>query len=770
MAPRPSSSVSDSSLSVLSTEDAAIYADVIIPRHLARAFTYLVPSGLRHRVQVGSVVLVPFGPGRLRGLVVAIAKHPPATLRTNGHATGRFREIVALSDGPFNGVLDPRLLELSRLVSERYLAPWGQCLRLVQPGKPQPTVRLALTDVGRKEAGSRTLSPAVKEIVARLAAAPHGLSASYLGRKIRGSSRAETSMRRVVTALKRRGWIREEEDDDSHGKTPATTDERTPLPAPPKARADLQLPDGAYPKELVPVVAALGAGRHAAFLVEARPAARLEGLLSIVGAALASRRRVLIIVPEIVRASAVSLRMQALYGDRVALFHSSLSPSARWEAWHRIRAGMIDVVVGTRSAVFAPLEAIGLIAVEDEEDSALKEQEEPRYHARDVAWLRARHDNAVLLLGSAHPSLETWASDTIERVRLRAGADALPSIRIVDLRQLPFRTLLSQAMLEELEPAVKARAGVIVYQNRRGFAPSLFCRDCGAAPRCPRCSVALTFYRSVRRLGCHYCGSAVPVPQACPVCLGTELAPAGSGTERIEEELRCLFPHARIARLDRDTARTGVRAEALRRQAAGGDLDILIGTQMLFQGTPLPPVGLVAIPHADAGLHLPDFRSAERTYQLLTRAVSLARSAESGGRVVLQTHLPDHHAIAALGCGDPAMFYGQELALRKALDYPPFTSLISLSVSGGDPARVKAAAEEWGGLLRRSVGGEVMVLGPIPSAVPKLRGRHRWHLLVKSADVEAARRAVKVTLEPLEGRSKTRNVKFEVDVDPVEML
>ncbi len=766
----------DRPVSVRPAEETA-YADVIVPRHLDRAFTYVVPSELRPRVRVGSVVLVPFGASKLRGLVVALAAAPPAPWKT-GRGNGRLREIVSLCDGPPDGALDPGLLELTRLVSERYLAPWGQCLRLVEPRRPRRSLRLLLTEAGRAQTQRRTLSPVAKAILTRLASAPRGLTASRLKQLIKRSLSSATDARRVLMTLKRRGWIREE-DRHEEPKSVGLAPERTPGRAPATVSSAVPLPESPIAAHVALVAAAISEGRQAAFLLEARSSVRLECLLYAVKSALASGRGALVLVPEIIRASTMAERMRSRWGDRVALVHSGLSAASRAAAWDRIRSGSVDVVVGTRSAIFAPLRPIGLIAVDDEDDPALKEQEEPRYHGRDVAWMRTRQENAVLLLGSAHPSLETRASPQVVRLPVPAESGTLPVIHVVDLRRVPPGTLFSPALLEGLEAAIETRAGVVLFQNRKGFAPALLCQDCGTAPHCPRCSVALTFYKKARRMGCRYCGRFAPVPERCQACQGTALAPIGCGTERIEEELHRLFPMARIGRLDRDTALTSGQAEAIRRQTAEGKFDILIGTQMLFQGSPLPPVGLVGVPHADAGLHLPDFRSAERCYQVLADAVALARSAERGGRVLLQTHFPGHHAIVAISRGEPAIFYDREVGLRKALGYPPFTSLISLSVSGRDPGCVKSAAQEWARLLRQHRGdasaslsgidGDA-VLGPIPSVVPRLRGRHRWQLLVKSRDAEAARRAVKATLRELEGRNRSKDVKLEVDVDPVEML
>jgi primosomal protein N' (replication factor Y) len=329
-------------------------------------------------------------------------------------------------------------------------------------------------------------------------------------------------------------------------------------------------------------------------------------------------------------------------------------------------------------------------------------------------------------------------------------------------------------LIAGIKQALSAKSRVILFLNRKGFAPLLHCLDCGASPHCPRCSVPFTFYRRAGRLSCRYCGDSSSLPDTCPSCLASRLEPVGFGTERLEEEVRRLFPEARIGRLDRDLARTQAQADAVRGRLAAGELDILIGTQMLFRGFPLPPVGLVGLPYADAGLHVPDFRSAERTYQTLLDAVGLALPGDAGGKVVLQTYMPAHHAIASVVQQNETLFYEQELAFRKALGYPPFTHLISLHVSGKNAKLVQKAAGEWAGRLKAAAVGlspeEVTIMGPIPAPVAQLRGRHRWQLLVKSAQAEAARQTVRQTLDELERNKKRRGLKFDVDVDPLEMM
>jgi primosomal protein N' (replication factor Y) len=665
----------------------SVFADVIVPRHLHRTFTYGIPESLRPRVRVGSLVRVPLGPSTVPGVVVTISSAGPPLPATTKAAPIRVRDILAVADESTEATVPPDILELTRQVSDYYLAPWGQCLRLILPALP----------------GARTRRTSRKRQEPAASVAPPG---------------------------------------------------------------SLQLPAAETPPWWPPFQEALSQHRHETFLVEDAPARRWALMLEAAGLALRQKRSVLLISPEIRRAEALAALGLRRWPDRVAQFHSELSPAERAREWRRIQRGEAELVVGTRSAVFAPLRAPGLICVDDEDDASLKEEQEPHYHARDVAAMRARQHGAVLLLGTAHASVET---------RQRAGPRQLSAparqaaVHLVDLRQTPPRTLLSEPMLAGIRTALDNKTGAVLFANRKGFASALHCRDCGASPACARCSVALTLYKRARRLACRYCGAVQPVPDTCPTCRSSRIEPVGSGTERLEEELRRLLPEARIGRLDRDTARTPEQAARIRNGIAAGELHILIGTQLLFQDLPVQPAGFVGIPYADTGLHRPDFRSAERTYHALRDAVGLARP---DGQVVLQTILPDHHAIASIAKGDPAQFYEQELSFRRALGYPPFAHLISLCVSGKTEAAVRAAAERWAAAVKEQVGkqpGIVTVLGPIPATVERVRGRHRWQILVKSPDGDKARRSVQATLEPLQASKESRGVKLDVTVDPMDL-
>jgi primosomal protein N' (replication factor Y) len=494
-------------------------------------------------------------------------------------------------------------------------------------------------------------------------------------------------------------------------------------------------------------------------------------------------KTVLIIVGEAERAQWVTgLLRDDEAGISPVCFHSGLSDQAKAELWDQIHRQAVRVVVGTRSATFLPLTAIGAIWVEGEEDAALKEPQEPRYHVRDVAWLRAQADRAVLILSSSHPSLEAKAA--VEQVgivvRKLMPSEARPSVQIVDLRDHGYGTVLSRPLVLAIEQAVGRKAGVLLFLNRKGYAGALVCRDCGQVPRCSACRVALMYSRQAGRLLCSYCGDIVPIPETCPSCSGPRMQSIGEGTERVEEDAKRLFPRASVVRLDGDTMKRPAQAEALWRRVEQGEWDIIVGTQLLLRRGPLPTMGLVGMVQADAGLSVPDFRSAERSYHMLLDAVSLAAPAGSGGQVIVQTSLSSHHAIRAVAQNDESVFLSEELSHRTALGYPPAVHLIALLVSGTDEKMVRDAAMVWVARLTalakasstaHMIGrpDRLTVLGPIPSLVSKLRGRYRWQVLVKSLERETGLEAVRVTVKDMERAYQRRAIKFDVDADPIEM-
>ncbi|MDW7649391.1 MAG: primosomal protein N' [Nitrospiraceae bacterium] len=763
------------------TEPEALFADVIVPRHLAGPFTYIVPLSLRPTLRIGHRVLVPFGRTMLQGAVVTLSPTLPY-----GLSLTRLKEIDSLLPEGTATDVSPDLFQLSRQVAEQYVAPWGQCLRLVLPptAKPQkPISHYQLTEQGKAAVAAREpCSVKERALLVKLHKAPSGLRKSY-----RRSGLAD-----LLQDLTARGWVRE-----VHGSPSAST---TPSAQPP-SQLSLTHPDHAAPlcSDQAPLWAeplfeTLNNPGPSRVLVQAPWADRLKLLQQTIRLILDRGQTILILVGEAERAQWVAdLIRDDKRNIAPACFHSGLLDQAKAELWDQIHRQVVRVIVGTRSAIFLPLTAIGAMWVEGEEDAAFKEAQEPRYHARDVAWLRAQTERTVLILSSSHPFLETRANVEQGGVLIYKSipSDTRPAVQVLDLRKQGYGTVLSLPLIRAIQQTISRKAGVLLFLNRKGYAGALVCRDCGQVPRCPACRVALMYSRQTDRLLCSYCGERSSIPDTCHSCSGPRIQLIGEGTERVEEDAKRLFPHAAVIRLDGDTMKKPAEAKALWQKIDRGEWDIIVGTQLLLRRGPLPTMGLVGIVQADAGLSVPDFRSAERTYHTLLDAVALADPAGTGGQVILQTSLASHHAIQALAQDDESLFLSEELSHRGALGYPPSVHLIALLVSGTDGNMVRDAATAWAARLTACASpavasqtserktrpmaplmgrpGPLIILGPAPSPVTKLRGRYRWQILVKSLERQTGIEVVRTTVKDMERTHHRRSIKFDVDVDPIEM-
>ncbi|MEO8340830.1 MAG: primosomal protein N', partial [Nitrospirota bacterium] len=596
------------------TEPEALFADVIVPRHLAGPFTYTVPSSLRPTLRIGHRVLVPFGRSILQGAVTAVSHVLP-----HGFDRARLKEILSLLPEGAATDVSLNLFQLSRQVAEQYLAPWGQCLRLVLPPKPKPPTQVhhyELTQQGRAALATRgTCSVKARALLTRL-----GKKSSGLRRQSRNPGLPE-----LLQDLEAREWVMKVQDLPPTSTAPFARPTKQTNQGNFGGTGSLILPSAMSWGE--PLLEALSGQGSTRVLMQASWTDRLILLQQTVRLVLDSGHTILIIVGEAERAQWIAeLIRHDERGISPVCFHSGLSDQLKAEMWNQIQRQIARVVVGTRSAIFLPLTSLRAIWVEEEEDPALKEPQEPRYHARDVAWLRAQGEEAVLVLSSAHPSLEIRAAVEPRGIVVHKPmpSDARPNIQVVELREYSRGTVLSQPLVQAIEQAISRRAGVLLFLNRKGYAGALVCRDCGQVPRCPACRVALMYSRQAGRLLCSYCGDVAPIPETCGSCSGPRMQLIGEGTERVEEDAKRLFPHAAVIRLDGDTMRRPGQAEALWRRVEQGEWDIIVGTQLLLRRGPLPTMGLVGIVQADAGLSVPDFRSAERTYHTLLDAVSLA--------------------------------------------------------------------------------------------------------------------------------------------------
>jgi primosomal protein N' (replication factor Y) len=528
-------------------------------------------------------------------------------------------------------------------------------------------------------------------------------------------------------------------------------------------------------------VDAIGAGLDAGFvpwlLHGVTGSGKTEVYLQSVAAVLARRRGALLLVPEISLTHQLVDRVRARFGGTVAVLHSQLGVGERWDEWRRLARGEARIALGARSAVFAPVRDLGLIVVDEEHDPAYKQGDGVRYQGRDVAVMRAKLSGCTLVLGSATPSIESIANARRGRYRLlelpeRVAARPLPPVRIVDLRRAGGGRIdpLSPVLAAALEANLGAGGQSLLFLNRRGFANFLQCRACGDPVTCPNCSVALTFHRRWQALRCHYCDHTIPPPPRCTGCHEPALEAWGIGTEQLEALLRDRLPGARIARMDRDTTRRKGSQAALLRAWNTAQYDILIGTQMITKGHDVPGVTLVGVVHADASLNFPDFRAAERTFQLLAQVAGRAGRGDRPGQVIVQALQPEQYSLRAAAAHDYAGFAAAELAVRREAGYPPFTRLILIRTEGADAAAVERAAADTARALREAANGQWTVLGPAPAPLERLRQRYRRHILVRSRDGRVLRTGVGAMLPALRSAARRAGVRLIVDVDPYNML
>lgn len=527
---------------------------------------------------------------------------------------------------------------------------------------------------------------------------------------------------------------------------------------------------------------ALARGAHEAVLVfGVTGSGKTEVYLHSIRLALEAGRGAIVLVPEIALTPQAVGRFRARFGNRLAVLHSSLGPGERYDEWDRIQRGEADIVIGARSAIFAPCRNVGVIVVDEEHERAYKQDSEPRYAAQLVAAERARRENAVLIVGSATPSIETYFAAKAEHGGLslaelpeRVDSRPLPPVQIVDLRKEPVDGqggTFSQVLLQALQECVDNGEQAMLFLNRRGFSTFIMCRECGHSLRCPDCAVALIYHHGTRRACCHHCGYERPVPDQCENCQGYDIGYRGLGTERVADQVERQISGAVVARMDRDTtAKKGAYGDILRRFARG-EANILVGTQMIAKGHDFPNVTLVGVLNADTGLNRPDFRASEQTFQLLTQVSGRAGRADRPGRVIVQTYNPEHPAIAAASRHDYSEFYHRELASRRENGYPPFSSLARIAFADSDAEQVArvaaraAAALEQSGVARGR--GEVHYLGPVEAPLHKLRGQFRFHMLIKGPDPARIRRALDGLFEMLGDVGETR---ITVDIDPQDMM
>jgi len=738
------------------------YVRVIIDRAIHRELDYLVPDSLAPQVDVGSRVRVPFRDRSALATVLAVLEKSDAR---------GIRPVEAIvGDGP---ILSTQLLELAKWMSTYYCCPvetvirslLPQVVRKAQVGWKKQLVVHRTRDIPADEIEKlRKRAPRQAELAEAINGLPQPKLAAALLRQLSLDNQA-------LRGLVKRGWVEVRE--EQVARDPHAEDHILPtnnLALNPEQAGALRIvtealnaPDTARPILLHGVT---GSGKTEIYLQAIR------GTLD-------KGHTAIVLVPEISLTPQTVERFKGRFTDHpdmVAVLHSHLSEGERHDEWHKIHSGKARIVIGARSAVFAPLKQLGLIVVDEEHESTYKQEDAPRYHARDVAIVRAKIEKCVVLLGSATPSLESYYNATRGKYRLatltqRVDEKQMPQIRIVDLRQERRKQKTAAILSEKLSTAItdrlEKREQSILFLNRRGFSTSLLCSECGEARNCPNCSVALTFHRQIARLSCHLCGHTAAVPKKCPECGKDALIYAGFGTEKVESTVSHLFPQAVVRRMDADSM---TRKEAYRetlRNFRTGKIDILVGTQMIAKGLHFPNVTLVGIINADLALHLPDFRAGERTFQLLTQVAGRAGRGEVRGEVFVQTYTPFSPSIQFARHHDFSGYFEQELEFRERCDFPPFKHAVLITVRSGHEGRAKLSAETLVRRLRESLGAEFILGDAAPAPLEKLQGQFRFHILIRGEAIMRLSRLLRETLDKL---PFPEDVSVAVDVDPYQLL
>ncbi len=702
-----------------------MFAQVVVPIPLNHSFGYIIPDGVS--VPVGSRVVVPFGP---RTLVGACVGH------TDVRPPGNLRPILKVLDP--EPAFGPALLDLSKWIADWYFSSWGEALMAALPAPVRRT-------------GARKF-----ENVARLAVAPEAAKKNI--EELRGTNSKWAQILETLLESAQPITVSELEERCSVSASPIATlakkgllaierreiDSADPLLEHAPSAAAIPVPNAEQEFAVASIIAGFG-GFKPYLLHGVTGSGKTEVYLRVIAQAVAAGKKALVLVPEIALTPQTISRFSARF-SRLAVMHHRLTDAQRLDQWKRIKAGGADVVIGARSAVFAPLPDLGVIVVDEEHETSYKAGNEPRYHARDVAVKRAQMEKAVVVLGTATPSLETWRNAqegryTLLKLTQRVNDRPLPPVDIVDMTQergikgkIP---LLSRKLEGFVKEAVLRGEQTILFLNRRGFAPVLLCPGCKFVLRCVNCDVAMTFHKRRNVAVCHHCHAEVDPPVTCPACKVPGIKFLGLGTERVEEEIRAAFGDAAVARLDRDTTRARGSHARILAAVADGTTDILIGTQMVAKGHDVPNVTLVGVINGDIGYTINDFRSGERTFQLVAQVAGRAGRGALAGRVVVQTYNPTVPAIALAAKHDFETFAAQEMAFRREWIWPPFCRLLRLIVSAPTPDEAlgacAAAVETSRGILSNEA---PLTLGPEPAPIAFLRNQHRAHAAFRAKNWE----------------------------------
>ena len=625
-----------------------MFAEVVLPLPLDKAFHYSIPDNLKNSVRPGIRVSIPFGNKKLIGYVCSLVDES---------YTGKVKDIFAVLDSDV--ILTEEMIALGKWISSNYLCSLG-------------------------EAFSAIVSPAL------------------------GAGKKKAPFENLVAA-----------DDDK----PQVPHKHT----------------AAQSEAIREITRSLNSGKPATFLLHGiTSSGKTEVYLSAIEETLRLSRSAVFLLPEISLTPHFIRIIKDRFHDKVGIWHSNLSKQEKYATWEKAKKGQIQIMIGPRSALFAPFERLGLIVIDEEHEPTYKQEQKPAYHAREVALERARLSNAVVILGSATPSIESYyraktGEFTLLELKERVGFGILPPVRVVDSKkQYKQSKILSEPLVDALNKTLLKREQAIIFLNRRGFAPGVTCNNCNAVFQCPHCSISLVYHFDDQKLKCHYCGYSKDFPKACPSCKSPDIHVFGVGTQKVELELKKIFPQGRVVRLDRDsTKKKGVYEKAYN-DFRNENFDILLGTQMVAKGFDFPRVTLVGVVDADTSLYFPDFRSAERTFQLLTQVAGRSGRSHLGGEVIIQSTHQEHYALDFAKKHDFNSFYDKEVEFRRQMGYPPFSTLCNIIVRGKNEQKVKEAVLDiHNKLLQIKMRNNFEILGPSPASRVKLHGMIRWQILLK---------------------------------------
>jgi primosomal protein N' (replication factor Y) len=801
--------------------------EVVVGLPVFKTFHYRIPERVRDSLQIGMRVLVPFKGRKVTGFTLDLLEHPPEGVEE------KIREIEDLLDEA--PLIDPQMLRFYRWISDYYLYPLGEVIKTgLPPGlQLKSELILSLTPNGMESLAGGGLEPiqekvfkevgrcgkiSLKKILKQFLGVSKpqlfswkrrgllNIEAGIEGKEVKpkfekvvqyqGGERDQPISKKQTEILK---WIREK------GEI-SYSELRKRFKSPSKPVQSLQAKglisfsrrevcrDLSVRSELKPypkpeptsdqedvlgeTLKGIRSKRFSPFLIYGvTGSGKTEIYLRAIEEVLTQGREAIVLVPEISLTPQLLSRFKDRFGENLALLHSGLGRGERYDQWRRIWKGEVKIAMGARSAVFAPFKNLGIIIVDEEHDPSYKQEEKLKYHARDVAVVRAKQAEATLLLGSATPSLESFYNAEKGKFKLlnlpeRIEGKPLPKVEVVDVKK--EGGLLSEKLKAALKKNIEDKKQSLLFLNRRGFANFILCPDCGHTFKCPNCSVTLTYHFRDRSLQCHYCDYRMRAPGDCPKCQGHRLQGMGIGTERLEQEIRTLFPETQVGRMDRDTTSRRRSHVQILKRLESGSIDILVGTQMIVKGHDFPNVTFVGVVSADTSLHFPDFRSSERTFQLLTQVAGRAGRGEVFGEVVIQTFNPDHYSILKAKDHDYVGFYQEEIQFRKALEYPPFSRFINFRLAGNSEKRTKAMAEEMGrigqALLKNGYGKGIETLGPSAAPFAKMRGKFRWQMLAKGKNPRLLHQFAKGLATRMEVQLREKGVHLDIDVDPVFVL